>query len=90
MALPHPVACIQVAVEYEAYHHKGGLTLPGLRRTYDDGIGDVDTDYDTLGLGLEQVSLRAGSGLSCAWQHPAASHVQGVITTLDTIVAGVL
>ena len=56
-AIP-PGACMQVAVEYEAYHHKGGLTLPGLTCTYDDGIGDVETDYDTLGLGLEQVSLR--------------------------------
>ena len=41
---------VQVAVEYEAFHVKEGLTLQGLQQTYDDGIGDVDTDYDTLGL----------------------------------------
>ena len=41
----------QVAEEYQAFHAKGGLTLRGLRQTYDDGIGDVDIDYDTLGLG---------------------------------------
>ncbi|KAG6496465.1 uncharacterized TPR repeat-containing protein At1g05150-like [Zingiber officinale] len=29
-----------------------GLTLPGLIRTYDDGAGDVDRDFDALGLSL--------------------------------------
>ena len=37
-------------MEYEAFHVKEGLTLRGLQQTYDDGIGDVDTDYETLGL----------------------------------------
>ncbi|KAK1314181.1 putative TPR repeat-containing protein [Acorus calamus] len=31
-----------------------GLTLPGLLRTYDDGAGDVDRDFDALRLHLDQ------------------------------------
>ncbi|CAM6092347.1 unnamed protein product [Calypogeia fissa] len=30
-----------------------GLSLDGLLRTYDDGAGDVDRDFDALGLDLE-------------------------------------
>lgn len=30
-----------------------GLSLPGLLRTYDDGAGDVDRDFDALGLQLD-------------------------------------
>lgn len=37
-------------MEYEAFLIKDRLTLAGLQQTYDDGIGNVDTDYDTLGL----------------------------------------
>ncbi|CAL8472353.1 g11896 [Coccomyxa elongata] len=40
----------EVAVEYAAFHAKGGLTFEGLQQTYEDGIGDVDIDYETLGL----------------------------------------
>ncbi|CAL9059104.1 unnamed protein product [Musa banksii] len=36
-----------------------GLTLAGLLRTYDDGAGDVDRDFDALGLRL---STDAGEG----------------------------
>ncbi len=37
-------------MEYAAYHAKGGLTFEGLQQTYEDGIGDVDIDYETLRL----------------------------------------
>uniref|UniRef100_A0A7S0WLJ1 EF-hand domain-containing protein n=1 Tax=Pyramimonas obovata TaxID=1411642 RepID=A0A7S0WLJ1_9CHLO len=37
---------------YGAYIDGGGLSLDGLRRTYDDGAGDVDRDFDALGLTL--------------------------------------
>ncbi|XP_024519477.1 uncharacterized TPR repeat-containing protein At1g05150 [Selaginella moellendorffii] len=33
---------------------KKGLTFDGLLRTYDDGAGDVDRDFDALGLQLEK------------------------------------
>lgn len=46
-------------MEYEAFHVKGGLTLPGLQQTYEDGIGDVEIDYETLGL-AEPVSHGPG------------------------------
>ncbi|KAL2620964.1 hypothetical protein R1flu_001169 [Riccia fluitans] len=36
-----------------------GLSLDGLVRTYDDGAGDVDRDFDALGLDLED-----GNGVS--------------------------
>lgn len=49
---------------YGAYIDSGGLSLDGLRQTYDDGAGDVDRDFDALGLTLaaiqqqqEQVAL---------------------------------
>ncbi len=50
------VDVVQVAVEYAAFHAKGGLTFEGLQQTYEDGIGDVDIDYETLGLD-EPVSI---------------------------------
>jgi hypothetical protein len=37
---------------YGEYIDSGGLSLDGLRRTYDDGAGDVDRDFDALGLTL--------------------------------------
>ncbi|KAF6136435.1 hypothetical protein GIB67_028654 [Kingdonia uniflora] len=40
--------------------HKG-LTYDGLLRTYDDGAGDVDRDFDALGLELE-LDFIAGVG----------------------------
>ncbi|KAK4751386.1 hypothetical protein SAY87_004868 [Trapa incisa] len=46
-----------------------GLTYEGLLRTYDDGAGDVDRDFDALGLELsfdedaknKEIRVRAGS-----------------------------
>jgi len=37
---------------YGEYIDSGGLSLDGLHRTYDDGAGDVDRDFDALGLSL--------------------------------------
>ena len=34
-----------------------GLTFDGLLRTYDDGAGDVDRDFDALGLELDRKSV---------------------------------
>ncbi|KAK1288114.1 putative TPR repeat-containing protein [Acorus calamus] len=44
-----------------------GLTLPGLLRTYDDGAGDVDRDFDALRLQLDQP-------LPAAVSDPSSSH----------------
>ncbi|KAJ7955480.1 Calcium-binding EF hand protein [Quillaja saponaria] len=41
-----------------------GLTYEGLLRTYDDGAGDVDRDFDALGLDLNLVD--DGKGISMA------------------------
>jgi hypothetical protein len=38
-----------------------GLTFQGLLRTYDDGAGDVDRDFDALGLQLDSSSA-VGNG----------------------------
>ena len=35
---------------------RSGLTLKGLEKTYEDGYGDVDNDYETL-FWSEQVRL---------------------------------
>lgn len=32
-----------------------GLSLDGLKRTYDDGAGDVDRDFEALGLELSSI-----------------------------------
>mmetsp|Transcript_10083 Transcript_10083/g.11784 ORF Transcript_10083/g.11784 Transcript_10083/m.11784 type:complete len:797 (-) Transcript_10083:746-3136(-) len=40
---------------YGEYIDGGGLSLDGLRRTYDDGAGDVDRDFDALGLTLAAI-----------------------------------
>lgn len=53
---------VQVVVEYAAFHTKGGLSFEGLKQTYEDGIGDVDTDYETLGL-FEPVSILSFASL---------------------------
>ncbi|KAI4389603.1 hypothetical protein MLD38_001812 [Melastoma candidum] len=39
-----------------------GLTLDGLVRTYDDGAGDVDRDFDALGLSIEPSAAAEKSG----------------------------
>ncbi|XP_010263891.1 PREDICTED: uncharacterized TPR repeat-containing protein At1g05150-like [Nelumbo nucifera] len=36
-----------------------GLSYEGLLRTYDDGAGDVDRDFDALGLDLNQEAAKA-------------------------------
>eukprot|EP00268_Persea_americana_P035335 TRINITY_DN3487_c0_g2_i1.p1 TRINITY_DN3487_c0_g2~~TRINITY_DN3487_c0_g2_i1.p1 ORF type:complete len:802 (+),score=167.00 TRINITY_DN3487_c0_g2_i1:432-2837(+) len=38
-----------------------GLTFDGLLRTYDDGAGDVDRDFDALGLHLPHASSSSSS-----------------------------
>mmetsp|Transcript_22546 Transcript_22546/g.31383 ORF Transcript_22546/g.31383 Transcript_22546/m.31383 type:complete len:815 (-) Transcript_22546:204-2648(-) len=46
---------------YGTYIDGGGLSLDGLRRTYDDGAGDVDRDFDALGLSLASLQENTGS-----------------------------
>lgn len=41
-----------------------GLTYDGLLRTYDDGAGDVDRDFDALGLELNLDENKGVSGVS--------------------------
>ncbi len=40
-------ARLQVSERYKQ-HWKAGLTQEGLQKTYEDGYGDVNNDYDTL------------------------------------------
>lgn len=72
---------VQVAMEYEAFLVKEGLTLRGLQQTYDDGIGDVDTDYETLGLAdLVSLSICAyenASPLESSGKRPTSSILEG-------------
>ncbi|KAJ3693413.1 hypothetical protein LUZ60_008893 [Juncus effusus] len=39
-----------------------GLTLEGLIRTYDDGAGDVDRDFDALSLNGGEITAAGGGG----------------------------
>ncbi|KAK6130998.1 hypothetical protein DH2020_035261 [Rehmannia glutinosa] len=48
-----------------------GLTFDGLLRTYDDGAGDVDRDFDALGLELKP--LEDKNGISQASEEAASS-----------------
>lgn len=48
-----------------------GLTFEGLLRTYDDGAGDVDRDFDALGLELKP--LEDKNGISQASEEAASS-----------------
>ncbi|KAK4349029.1 hypothetical protein RND71_031784 [Anisodus tanguticus] len=41
-----------------------GLTYDGLLRTYDDGAGDVDRDFDALGLELMKPEDNAGTSIA--------------------------
>ncbi|KAJ7979793.1 Calcium-binding tetratricopeptide family protein [Quillaja saponaria] len=50
-----------------------GLTYEGLLRTYDDGAGDVDRDFDALGLELNLVD--DGKGISMASEASSSSIV---------------
>ncbi|CAL5332196.1 unnamed protein product [Camellia sinensis] len=49
-----------------------GLTYDGLLRTYDDGAGDVDRDFDALGLELKPES---GNGVSAASEEASSSSI---------------
>lgn len=49
-----------------------GLTYEGLLRTYDDGAGDVDRDFDALGL---ELSLDETKGASMACEASSSSIV---------------
>ncbi|XP_072075086.1 uncharacterized TPR repeat-containing protein At1g05150 isoform X2 [Arachis hypogaea] len=51
-----------------------GLTYEGLLRTYDDGAGDVDRDFDALGLELNlEEAAAAAKGSSAAAASEASS-----------------
>jgi hypothetical protein len=43
---------LQVYDEYSRYTEGKGLTSEGLARIYEDGIGNADIDFATLGLRL--------------------------------------
>lgn len=45
---------LQVFDEYISFVEEGGLSVKGLEQIYADGIGNVDTDFATLGLKLVQ------------------------------------
>ncbi|KAJ0086646.1 hypothetical protein Patl1_09248 [Pistacia atlantica] len=47
-----------------------GLTFDGLLRTYDDGAGDVDRDFDALGL---ELNLDESKGVSMASEASSSS-----------------
>ncbi|XP_031268971.1 uncharacterized TPR repeat-containing protein At1g05150-like [Pistacia vera] len=49
-----------------------GLTFDGLLRTYDDGAGDVDRDFDALGL---ELNLDESKGVSMASEASSSSIV---------------
>ncbi|KAA8528708.1 hypothetical protein F0562_036063 [Nyssa sinensis] len=49
-----------------------GLTYDGLLRTYDDGAGDVDRDFDALGLELKQDIT---NGISMASEEASSSSI---------------
>lgn len=49
-----------------------GLTLEGLIRTYDDGAGDVDRDFDALSLNAGEITAAAGGIRSVEQETPAA------------------
>ncbi|KAK6938908.1 hypothetical protein RJ641_032416 [Dillenia turbinata] len=49
-----------------------GLTFDGLLRTYDDGAGDVDRDFDALGL---ELNLDSGKGISLASEAASSSSI---------------
>ncbi len=51
-----------------------GLSFQGLLRTYDDGAGDVDRDFDALGLHLD---LTIGDGGTQELQLHAAAETKG-------------
>ncbi|CAL5418390.1 unnamed protein product [Camellia sinensis] len=50
-----------------------GLTFDGLLRTYDDGAGDVDRDFDALGLDLDLTPDFADGGVTAALEEPSSS-----------------
>ncbi|CAA6664952.1 unnamed protein product [Spirodela intermedia] len=52
-----------------------GLTLDGLLRTYEDGAGDVDRDFDALGFGLGDPPPHPSPPTAVAPPVPAAGSV---------------
>jgi len=61
---------------YGEYIDSGGLSLDGLHRTYDDGAGDVDRDFDALGL-----SLLSTDDVKVSASHPKCAPSGGRSTT---------
>ncbi|KAK3243459.1 hypothetical protein CYMTET_46890 [Cymbomonas tetramitiformis] len=45
----------EVFSTYSEFIDHGGLSLAGFRRTYDDGVGDVDRDFEALCVTSEPV-----------------------------------
>ena len=59
---------------YGEYIDSGGLSLDGLHRTYDDGAGDVDRDFDALGL-----SLLSTDDVKVSASHPKCAPNGGLV-----------
>eukprot|EP00958_Prasinococcus_capsulatus_P019967 scaffold2542_cov325-Prasinococcus_capsulatus_cf.AAC.7 len=61
-----------------------GLTLAGLKRTYDDGAGDVDRDFDALGLSFpDGADLGDSSVVATASAAAAASASAAMALSTD-------
>ncbi|KAK6939385.1 hypothetical protein RJ641_028916 [Dillenia turbinata] len=58
----------------EFIYGEKGLMFDGLLRTYDDGAGDVDRDFDALGLELNSDS---GIGISMASEAASSLSIAG-------------
>ena len=67
VVLGRDVRCMaaQVSERYRSLW-KSGLTQRGLEKTYEDGYGDVDNDYETL-FWAEQVRLASISPRNVQW-----------------------
>ncbi|KAK8969069.1 hypothetical protein KSP40_PGU017257 [Platanthera guangdongensis] len=63
-----------------------GLTFPGLLRTYDDGAGDVDRDFDALSLTLpHSPSTSSNSAASLSAGDESFFPTKGVLTFAFTV-----
>lgn len=62
-------------------HADRGLTLDGLLRTYDDGAGDVDRDFDALELHLPGETETTASAASIAAATASSSIVDDPLVT---------
>lgn len=56
-----------------------GLTYDGLLRTYDDGAGDVDRDFDALGLQLAPIDDTTGKRISVAASEEEAASSSSIV-----------